>query len=55
VAGTLGLMLGVFCAFLLDYMGAEGDLRYLWAQVTSARGKAQPEPPAEVVERAEES
>ncbi|MDY7079437.1 MAG: GNVR domain-containing protein [Chloroflexota bacterium] len=34
---ALGLMLGVFGAFLFDYLEVESNPRYLWSQITGAR------------------
>jgi hypothetical protein len=58
---ALGLMMGVFGAFLFDYVEVESDPRYLrgqiaglWSQITSARGEGKPEPPAQAVDTAEE-
>ncbi len=36
---ALGLMLGVFGAFLFDYVGVESDPRSLWRQIISPKGK----------------
>jgi hypothetical protein len=58
---ALGLMLGVFGAFLLDYVEVESNPRRLWSQITdlwdqvsSAREKRQLEEPPEAAETAEE-
>ena len=36
---ALGLMLGVFGAFLFDYIGVESNPRSLWGQITGSRGE----------------
>ncbi len=36
---ALGLMLGVFGAFLFDYVGVESNPRSLWRQIISPKGK----------------
>lgn len=44
---AMGLMMGVFGAFIFDYMGVEDDTRYLLGQMINLRGKRQPKREAE--------